>query len=169
MLNLGAGVAWDTHEYYETQYKILASNRVLGDVARRLDLASDRTFVGLSPSGARPTLEEVTSAIRGHVTIEPVKYSQLVHVRVDDVNPSRAVRISDAVAEAYIDQNLQTAVNASSESVVWLEGQLEHVKRDLEQGENALFEFKQEMTFRAPLSMKRRTCSGSRCRSSIRP
>jgi len=143
MLNLGAGMAWDTHEYYETQYKILASNRVLGEVARRLDLASDRSYLGLPSSAPRPTPEEVTSALRGQVTVEPIKYSQLVHVRVDDVLPSRAVRISDAVAEAYIDQNLQTAVNATSESVVWLEGQLQHVKHDLEQGENALFEFKQ--------------------------
>jgi len=143
MLNLGAGLTWDPHEYYETQYKILASNRVLGEVARRLDLASDGTYFGLPPSAPRPTLEEVTSALRGQVTVEPIKYSQLVHVRVSDVSPTRAVRISDAVAEAYIDQNLQTAVNATSESVVWLESQLEHVKQDLEQGENALFEFKQ--------------------------
>jgi len=143
MLNLGAGLAWDTHEYYETQYRILASNRVLGEVVRRLDLASDRAWLGLPSTAPRPSAEQATNALRGQVNIEPVKYSQLVHVRVADVNPSRAVRISDSVAEAYIDQNLQTAVNATSESVVWLEGQLEHVKRDLEQGENALFEFKQ--------------------------
>jgi capsular exopolysaccharide synthesis family protein len=143
MLNLGAGLAWDTHEYYETQYRILASNRVLGEVVRRLDLASNTAWAGLPSNAPRLTLEQATNALRGQVTIEPVKYSQLVHIRVDDRNPSRAVRISDTVAEVYIDQNLQTAVNASSESVVWLEVQLEHVKRDLEQGENALFEFKQ--------------------------
>jgi capsular exopolysaccharide synthesis family protein len=143
ILNLGAGVAWDPHEYYETQYRILSSTRVLGEVARRLELASDRMYLGLGPSAPRPTLEQATNALRGQVTIDPVKYSELVQIRVADVSPSRAARISDVVAEAYIDQNLQAAVNASSESVVWLEGQLDHVKRDLEQGENALFEFKQ--------------------------
>ena len=144
-LNLGAGVIWDTHEYYETQYKIIDSDHVLGDVARALSLASDEGFVGRSEPGSKPpTIAAAMTILKGEVTVEPVKYSQLVHVRVDDRDPARAKRIADAVAQAYIDQNLQTALTATSDAVVWLGGQLDHIKQELNRDEDALHDFKQD-------------------------
>jgi succinoglycan biosynthesis transport protein ExoP len=144
-LNLGAGMLWDTHEYYETQYKIIGSDHVLGDVARALSLTSDESFMGRAAPGSKPpTVADVTAMLRAEVTVEPVKYSQLVHVRVDDKDPARAKRIADAVAQAYIDQNLQTALTATSDAVVWLGGQLDHIKQDLSHDEDALHEFKQD-------------------------
>jgi len=35
-LDIGAGLYWDTREYYETQYKIMTSDRVLRTVVRDL-------------------------------------------------------------------------------------------------------------------------------------
>src|SRR5207342_3547148 len=49
----------------------------------------------------------------------------------------------DTIANTYKDQNLEMAQTATSESVVWLNGQIDHVKQDLEQDENALYDFKQ--------------------------
>src|SRR5580658_5450632 len=45
-LDLGASQYWDTHEYYETQYKIIRSDRLLGTVVRDLGLTNDADFVG---------------------------------------------------------------------------------------------------------------------------
>ena len=54
-LDIGAGLLWDNHEYYETQYKILASDRVLSGVVRDLGLANDaecsRTLRRGKPAG----------------------------------------------------------------------------------------------------------------------
>jgi capsular exopolysaccharide synthesis family protein len=65
-------------------------------------------------------------------------------IKVDSPNPAQARRICDAVANAYIEQNLQTALSATSDAFVWLSGQLDHIKQDLEQNENALHDFKRE-------------------------
>jgi capsular exopolysaccharide synthesis family protein len=144
LYDLGAGY-WDTREYYETQFKIMTSDRVLSTVVRDLALTSDNDFLGLKQTPARPpTVEQATSALRGRVSVEPVKYSRLALVKVDDTSPKRAKRLADAVAQAYIDQNLQAAISAESDALVWLNGQVDHVKRDLDQSENMLHDFKEK-------------------------
>jgi capsular exopolysaccharide synthesis family protein len=142
-LELGSGLFWDDHPYFETQYKIMGSDRVLSAVVRDLGLAGDPEFTHVPPGGRMPSVEDATSILRGQVTIEPVKYSQLVWIKVDNTNPAQGRRICDAVSNAYIEQNLQTALSATSEAVVWLNGQLDHIKTNLEENENALYDFKQ--------------------------
>jgi succinoglycan biosynthesis transport protein ExoP len=144
-LDIGAGAYWDTREYYETEYKILTSDRVLRTVVRDLGLTTDMGFLGLKTRPTTPVPEDTAvEALRGRVTVEPVKNSRLLHVLVDDVDPKRAARISDAISNAFIDQNLQDAINATSDAVTWLNGQVDHIKQDLDQNENALHKFKQE-------------------------
>jgi len=144
VIELGSGDTWESsREYYETQYKIIASDRVLEAVARDLNLASDWDFFGQhARPEAPPSLENTTRTLRTRVTVEPVKYSRLVYVKVEDTEPARAKRICDAVAAAYIEQNLQNAVSATTDAVAWLGGQLDHVKLELDQDENALSAFK---------------------------
>jgi succinoglycan biosynthesis transport protein ExoP len=141
-LDMGAGLLYDIHDYYETQYKVIASNHTLGAVVRELGLMNDPVFAPRSKSGEQPTIEDVTNALRSHVFVEPIKYSHLVWIKVSDTDVARARRICDSIASVYIEQNLQGAVSSTSDAFVWLSGQLDHVKQDLEVNENALFEFK---------------------------
>jgi succinoglycan biosynthesis transport protein ExoP len=142
-LDMGAGVYWDTQEYYQTEYQIVVSDQVLGGVARDLSLASDYSFLGYkAPSAAPVPVATATAMLRARTRIEPVKNSRLFNIKVEDTDPKRARRLSDAIASAFIDQNLQTAVNSSSEAVVWLTGQLDHLKQELDRDENALHDFK---------------------------
>ncbi len=143
-LDMGTGVLWDNHEYYETQYKIIASNRVLSAVVRDLGLASDTQFTHARPGAPPPSLEDVTGLLRGMVTVEPVKYSQLVWLHVENPQAAQARRICDAIGTEYIEQNLQTALASTSDAFVWLSGQLDTLRQQLEQNENALFEFKRD-------------------------
>jgi capsular exopolysaccharide synthesis family protein len=143
-LRMGAGY-FDSHEYYETQYRIIGSNRVLGDVVRQLGLTSDKDFVGGSGrDGKAVSAEDALGVLMDEVKVDPIKYSHLVRVGVDDRNPTRAKRIADAVAAAYMDQNLTTALAATSDAVVWLGSQLDHLKGELDHDEDALHAFKRE-------------------------
>jgi succinoglycan biosynthesis transport protein ExoP len=145
VLDMGAGEYWDTRDYYTTQYKIIVSERVLSKVVGDLALAHDAAFMGIKGSQAeRVSPASATAVLRGRVIVDPVKNSRLVFIKVEDPDPKRAQRISDAVAGAYIEQNLDTAVNASGDAVVWLGGQLDHLKRELEHDEDALHQFKRE-------------------------
>src|ERR1700733_1972644 len=125
-LEIGSGVIWDEHAYYETQYKIVSSDRVLSAVVRDLGLANDPEFTG----GHKMTVENAVAALEGMVVIEPIKYSQLIWIKVDRPPPALARRITDAIANAYIEQNLQTALSATSDAFVWLSGQLDHIRQD---------------------------------------
>lgn len=138
---VGWSAIWDTREYYETQYKIMQSDRVLSTVVRDLSLQNDAEFLGYKPKQPAP-LDDTIEMLRGRLTIEPAKGSRLVYVRVQDTKPAQARRLSEAVARAYIAQNLDKMVSATSDTVVWLSGQLDHFKQELEQSENQLHEFK---------------------------
>lgn len=145
MLDIGAALFWDSREYYETQYKIITSESVMTAVARNLSLANDWNFMGYkSAPPTPPPLAAAARVLRAHVSVEAVKYSRLALIKVDDTDPKRARRICDAVAAVYIEQNLQNAIDATSNAVVWLNGQVDTLKTELEHDENSLHAFKQQ-------------------------
>ena len=141
VFTLGASLFWDPREYYETQYKIIASDRVLSAVVRDLSLTHDADFMA-SVRGAKNE-EGATDLLRKRLTVEPVRSSRLVNVKVEDTDPRRAKKVCDAIGDAYIDQNLQAAISVTADAATWLNGQVDSVRKELERDENALHEFKQ--------------------------
>src|SRR5262249_33017528 len=87
-------------------------------------------------------LETVVGMLAARVRVEPVKGSRLVWVKVEDENPRLAKRICDGLVRTYIAQNLEKTVSATADAVVWLNGQLDHFKTELDSNENALHDFK---------------------------
>jgi capsular exopolysaccharide synthesis family protein len=144
-LNLGSTLFWDATGYYNTQYRVITSVPVMKAAVEATSLQTDADFLGFRGSG-RPqvTVEEAAAVLAGRVTVDPIKASQLVNIRVQDTDPKRAKRICDAVASAYVARNLQTAIDSSTDAVVWLEGQIDHLKGNLERDENALHDFKEQ-------------------------
>lgn len=133
----------DQQEYYETQYNIMTSDRVLSTVVRDMGLQSNQDFLGFKPDKPIP-IEDAVASLRGRVKVDPIKQSRLVQIKVEDTSPAMARALSDAVARAYIAQNLEKTVSGTSDAVVWLNGQLDHYKRELESTENDLHEFRKK-------------------------
>jgi succinoglycan biosynthesis transport protein ExoP len=140
---VGWSALWDTKEYYETQYRIIQSDRVLSAVVRNLGLQNDPDFLGYKPTSPAP-MEVAVASLRGRLTVEPAKGSRLVYLKIQDTRPAQARRLSEAVARAYVDHNLEKMVSATGDTVVWLAGQLDHFRRELEQTEDSLHEFKKQ-------------------------
>jgi capsular exopolysaccharide synthesis family protein len=135
---------WDPAEYYQTQYKIITSSSVLKAAVESLSLQADPDFLGTVPSSPSAGIDRAMAIVGAHLGVEPVKGSRLAYIKVTDYDPKRAKQICDAVANAYIEQNLEITVNSSSDAVVWLGGQLDHLKSELEHDENALYGFKEK-------------------------
>src|SRR5262249_22020262 len=112
-------------------------------VVRDLGLQNDADFLGYRPASPTP-LEDAVQLLRGRLTVEPVKNSRLVYIKVQNTRPAQARRLSEAIAKAYIAHNLENMVSATGDTVVWLSGQLDHFKHELEQTENSLHEFKKQ-------------------------
>ncbi len=139
----GWSTFWDNREYYETQYRVMTSERVMSAVVRDLGLQNDADFLGSRPTAPMP-IEDASAILRARVRVEPLKNSRLVWIKVEDTSPKMARRLADAITRTYINQNLEKSVNATGEAVVWLAGQLDHFKNELEQNENALHKFKKD-------------------------
>jgi polysaccharide biosynthesis transport protein len=142
--DIGPGIYWDPTEYYQTQYKLITSGTILTLAAENLSLQTDDDFLGVSRTPHEPVPASVAASVLvDRINVDPIKGTRLFYLRVADTDPKRAKRIADTVAHVYIDQNLQAAINSSSEAVAWLDGQIEHLKGELETDENALYGFKQ--------------------------
>ncbi len=138
---------WATRDYYETQYKIIRSRAVAETVVRQLSLHRDSAFLsglpatpGLPPANA--TIEGAAGVIQGALTVEPIKNSRMVLMTFDDADPIRARRILAAVADAYIQQNLDAGLASVGNAGEWLNTQLAKLKTELEASELALHEYK---------------------------
>lgn len=143
VMPLGAEDYWGNQEYYETQYRIITSSPVLERAARDLGLVNDFAFFGLNAPPSQPfTPQQAAQVLRSRVSVEPIKNSRLLNIHIEDIDPKRAKRLAAAVADAYIDQNLDKAVRATSDSVAWLGSQVDEVKKELLENENALHDFK---------------------------
>jgi capsular exopolysaccharide synthesis family protein len=143
-LDLGTALFGD-EAYYQTQFRIITSIPVMKAAVEALSLQSDYDFLDLNPAPPKPVLVQAAAAVlASRTTVDPIKNSRLAFIRVWDWDPKRAKAICDAVSRAYIDQNLQAAVSASSDAFVWLDDQLDHLKGELEHNENALYEFKEK-------------------------
>jgi len=141
---------WFAREYYETQYKVIASRAVAQRVVDKLGLATDLQFFGLDRS---PDKEQVARALRSadpvallqsRVRVDPVKDSHLVYIRVQDADPSRAALYANTVAQAFIDESADQRLETTRNAADWLQGQIGDLKSKLEGSELALYSFKRD-------------------------
>jgi capsular exopolysaccharide synthesis family protein len=147
VVELGAGDYWNNREYYETQYKMIQSMRVALTVVRNLHLDQDAGFLDNSPPGrtsAPRTVshEDAALVLRSRVRVEPVKDSRLANILYEDADPPRAQRIVNTLADAYVEQNMDLALDSTTDALDWLRAQLANLKKDLESNELALHEYK---------------------------
>ncbi|HWZ88062.1 MAG TPA: Wzz/FepE/Etk N-terminal domain-containing protein, partial [Polyangiaceae bacterium] len=142
----GTDSYWSNQEYFATQYQVITSRRVAELVAKKLGLTMDSAFltnqVGTAASSARVSLEDAAETLRARLKVEPIQDSRLARVKYTDADPARAQRILSAVVDSYVEQNLDTSMDATNKTVEWLDTQLTRLKTDLESQEMNLHDFK---------------------------
>lgn len=145
----GADSYWSNQEYFATQYQVITSRRVAELVVKKLGLATDRAFLQNLPvneAAAGPvtgvSLEDAAEALRARLKVEPIQDSRLTRVKYSDAVPARAQRVLSAVVDSYVEQNLDTSMDATNKTVEWLDVQLKRLKSDLESQEMNLHDFK---------------------------
>ncbi len=145
----GADSYWSNQEYFATQYQVITSRRVAELVVKKLGLATDRAFLsnraatGKEENAATPVpLEAAAEALRARMKVEPVQDSRLARVKCTDSDPARAQRLLQTLIDTYVEQNLDTSMDATNKTVEWLDVQLKRLKSDLESQEMNLHDFK---------------------------
>ncbi|HET9227743.1 MAG TPA: hypothetical protein VFR31_13805, partial [Thermoanaerobaculia bacterium] len=146
---------WWNMEYYPTQYKLLESRGLAERVVRNLSLSEDpffspggRPLAIQAQAGAPPAPEAVeadltvlgglANRLRGGLTVEPIRNTQLVNLTYRSTNPEFAAKAVNGFADAFIDWGIEnrstTAGNASS----FLSSQIDTLKKEIQDKETQL-------------------------------
>ncbi len=141
---------WALREYLETQYRIMGSTSVAGEVATRLGLEHDPDFLGLSaiedPDELAAAIQRSDAAlvVQGSVSIHPVEQTRVVAIRARARDPRTAAALANTTAEVYIDRNLARQLESTDNAARWLQQQFEDLGTSLRDSESALVNFRQE-------------------------
>jgi succinoglycan biosynthesis transport protein ExoP len=144
--------------YLETQYKVLASDDLAERVIHQLGLAQRAEFRPSAPAWHRsgnaapatsssppvdsvavPDLaarETVLTSFQNRLAIRPIRRSRAVELRFDSQDPELAARAVNAVAENYIQKNLEARWDATQKASEWLSLQLKDLKGRMEKSED---------------------------------
>ena len=147
-------------DYYQTQYKLIASRAVAEKVARTLGLASDQAFMpsrtpnvaarlwsGVtrplsrarkSPAAASADpVQRAAEAVLGRLKVEPVRNTHLVQISYEAESPEIAARVANGVAEAFISFGMETRVGTSENAGDFLGKQIATLRAEVADLEHA--------------------------------
>jgi polysaccharide biosynthesis transport protein len=169
---IGGGFGTDSaKDYYNTQYQILASRSLAGEVLDELAIDRAERFLGR----ARPPRTWIAAALRwlrpapvaappaapgsgggaaaaervalvgsylASLSVEPVRDSRLVRVSFLSIDPELSARIVNAHSRAYIRQGLDLRSRATLEARSFLEDSAGEIRARVERAQQALGEFR---------------------------
>jgi succinoglycan biosynthesis transport protein ExoP len=142
VVEMGAGSFWGNKEFYETQYRIIQSTNVGQRTAEKLGLQYDPDYSGVL--GPNHDLASLGRAVASQVSVKPVKDSRLALITVTDGKPQRAALIANTIADTYIEYNLDYKLEGARTAMAWLAEQESDLKRQLEESELRLYQFKKD-------------------------
>lgn len=158
-------------EYFQTQAEIMKSRELAAKVVNRLDLAKDPEFdprqqeppfwrrwlgnagidlatIGIAEDDASASQDDATitkgviRSFQSRLTVEPVRLSQLVRVSFDSADPALAAKVANAVAEIFIESDLEARYQMTQKASDWLSERIGGLRQKLESSEKALQQYR---------------------------
>ena len=157
------GLSGTNSEYFLTQFEILKSRDMAKRVVEKLELVKSAEFnpyhahnkKGFSlkafifggsneaPSEA-DVINKTTDAFWESVSISPVRKTQLVKISVMSESPSMAQQAANALANAYIESQLEAKVGLTQQASEWLTDRMSGLKLRLNESEKKLQDFREQ-------------------------
>jgi len=122
-------------QFYQTQYKIMASRQLAERAFNDLRLNREADF--------RDEKDPVAK-LQKMIKIEPVRNSQVVLINADDTDALRAASIANALAESYVKQDIELRNRATKEATGWLDEQAKDLQNKMRKSEEALNRYVQQ-------------------------
>lgn len=140
----------------ESQLAIIGSDSVLKRVVAKMNLVDDAEFNWVSGSGflsrfkalIRGPTQETTPEARALATLSDnvkVKRAQktyVVEVEVSSASPAKAARLTEAVVEAYLEDQAQSKADEIRKANKLIDDRLGELRRKLREAETRVDEFK---------------------------
>ena len=156
----GLGSASD--EYYQTQFEILKSRELAKRTVLELGLIDNPEFNPAHPANkksfsikemifgeAEPLTEEeilaeTVDTFWEAVSISPVRKTQLVKVSVESESAEMARAAANAMAQQFIESQLDAKVEVTQQAAGWLSDRLGGLKAKLEASERKLQQYRED-------------------------
>ncbi|MDQ3030799.1 MAG: polysaccharide biosynthesis tyrosine autokinase [Myxococcota bacterium] len=137
---------WMTREFFATQERVMHSRLIAERVVEALGLHTQRSFLSdAAPAGddrSSISVHEAAAILQSRVTIEAVRGTRLVQLRVRDTDRDRAALIANKIIEVYLAKIHEDRQGSTVSAVRFLRGQLGTITGQLETSELALHQFK---------------------------
>lgn len=118
--------------FLQTEYRVIASRAVMSRVVEELHLAAFPPF----------SLEkDPVIVLQKMVSIEPVRSTKLVDIRVAGNNPQLLTRITNSVADTYARVNLERRRGFTTGGVEWLGAEVTKMEQKMQGAQLALQTF----------------------------
>jgi succinoglycan biosynthesis transport protein ExoP len=158
----GAGA---TREYFQTQVEIIKSREVALKAVAKLKLYEHPSFDPRAPATGIAALKEqmgfatakaprvwteqtlteaVVGAFSANLFIEPIRSSQLVVIRFQSSDADLAARVTNTVAQTYIENDLDARFQMTRTASAWIQEQMSGLKDKLNQSEQALQAYREK-------------------------
>ena len=159
--------AEDSREYFQTQLEIMKSREVILKAVAKFKLYDQPTLdprapkkgllaafieqLGFSQKGAptewteKDLIQATAGAVSGGLRIAPLRLSQLVNIRFESPDPVVAALVTNAVAQTYIENDLDARYQMTRTASVWLQDRLSGLKENLNKSEQALQDYREKM------------------------
>ena len=111
-------------------------------LARRAVMGSPATAPAQRTEASDPVGPYV-GFVLGSLNVVPVRNSRIVELRVTSSEPQLASDMANGIAQAYIQQNLETRFSASKDATDWFGAQLAEQRKKVEATEIALQRYKE--------------------------
>jgi polysaccharide biosynthesis transport protein len=133
-----------------SQLEIIGSSVFLRRVVEKLNLVSDPEFGSKTPvtpsaqDGSEIPADEVRSiqALRGATHAARVGQGYTVSISVTSVDPVRAAKLANGVADAYVVEKLDARFDAAKRASAWLSDRLVELRAQLHDSEEAVAQFR---------------------------
>jgi capsular exopolysaccharide synthesis family protein len=128
-------IADGSDEYHNTMVKILQSKDIAKKASKRLKTDYPKEF---------KKDVDYSGFIMGSTKVKPYSGTRLVDIIAINKDPQMAVKIADTVAAAFIYNQLERKMTASTSNVRWLESQAEEYKLKLFNAEEDLAAYREK-------------------------
>ena len=141
----------------DTQVKILQSDTMAELVIHRLNLDAHPDFAGTaqtqssggitvseSPDKEAERQEGLIRKFQGSLKVQQIPDTSLVDIKYSDANPSLAADIANAIAAAFIEQNVKSRYDSTMQAADWLSKQLADLQIKMESSQARLIQYQKE-------------------------
>jgi polysaccharide biosynthesis transport protein len=147
--------SFDSSPEVESQLEVLKSENLALKVIDKLHLADDPEFGKASAipivsnllETQRPESESwrtrnALQILDKHLTVSRRGFSYMIDISFESANPERAAQIANAIAEAYIADQVDAKYQITREGSKWLEGRIKEVRDQVSAAEKAVIDYK---------------------------